>query len=393
MDKHKTGAGAVLTIDLGAIARNYRLLRQQAGKAQCAAVVKADAYGLGAARVAPALAAEGCRHFFVAHLEEGIALRPHLPKDAELFILHGIPLGCEREFLSHDLIPVLNSSAQIAAWRTLARSENRTLPAIVQVDTGMSRLGLAPDEVHAWLANPAFLQGIELRYLMSHLACAEHQDHPMNAMQLANFNAIRARLPDVAGCFANSSGIFLGPAFHFDLVRPGAALYGVAPIAGAPNPMQPVVRLQGRIIQTRTIEAGAQVGYGGRYRATDTRVIATVSVGYADGWLRSSSNQGSALIDGTEVRQVGVISMDTITFDVSDIDPSLTQPGMPVDLISASRTIDDVAAAAGTIGYEILTSLGTRYERVYTGDAAAPAGSGKAAPTGVACASDNLFTI
>jgi alanine racemase len=368
-------AGAILTIDLGAVRANYRQLRMRVGPAQCAAVVKADAYGLGAAQVATALIDEGCRHFFVAHLDEGIALRSHLPANAEIFVLHGPLPGSDAEFLRHKLIPVLNSVAQIEGWRRLAQRENRLLPAIVQVDSGMSRLGLSPADVDAGLQDPDFLRGIELRYLMSHLACAEVTGHPMNAAQRRHFIATRARFPACGASFANSSGIFLGPDFHFDLARPGAALYGIAPVAGAANPMQPVVRLQGRIIQARRIAEGDCVGYGIRYRADGPRMIATVSVGYADGWLRSASGRGSAFIGTHEVPQIGTISMDTLTLDVTGIDPAQLLPGMPVDLISAARTVDTVAAAAGTIAYEILTSLGTRYRREYIDATSAPAAS------------------
>jgi alanine racemase len=360
-------AGAVLTIDLNAIASNYRLLCQRAGQAACGAAVKADAYGLGAVPVAQALAAEGCRHFFVAHLGEAIALRPHLPAHVEIFVLHGPPVGSDDEFLRHRLIPVLNSAMQIAAWRRLALRENRALPAVVQVDTGMSRLGLSPREVDAWLATPDFLDGIDLRYVMSHLACAEQSGHPMNRAQLERFNTIRARLPACPASLANSSGIFLGSDFHFDLARPGAALYGIAPVADADNPMQPVVRLQGRIIQTRDVQAGECVGYGARYQTSGARRIATVAVGYADGWLRSGSGRSVAHIDGVEVQQVGTISMDTATFDVSAIDPKRVLPGMTVDLISSENPVDAVASRAGTIAYEILTSLGARYHRAYLG--------------------------
>lgn len=360
-------AGAVLTVNLDAIANNYRLLSQRAGSAACGAAVKADAYGLGAIPVARALAEAGCRHFFVAHLDEGIVLRPHVPAHAEVFVLHGPPVGSDAEFLRHRLIPVLNSLEQIAGWKHLARRENRALPVVVQADTGMSRLGLSADEVDAWLAAPDFAEGLDLRYLMSHLACAEQTEHPMNRAQLDRFNAVRERLPGVLASFANSSGIFLGPDFHFDLARPGAALYGIAPVAGAKNPMQCVVRLQGRIIQTRTIQAGDCVGYGARYRSEGERRVATVAVGYADGWLRSGSGKSIAHIDGIEVPQIGTISMDTITLDVSNVDPARTLSGMTVDLISSDNPIDAVAARAGTIAYELLTSLGARYQREYIG--------------------------
>ncbi|MFC5473321.1 alanine racemase [Paraherbaspirillum soli] len=367
MHPQKSHAGAVLTIDLNALRANYRLLRQQAGSAACAAVLKANAYGLGADRVAPALAAEGCRHFFVAHLDEAIALRPHLPPPAEIFVLHGVPPGAEKECIVHQLIPVLNSLQQIQAWHALALEMGQALPAIVQVDTGMSRMGLSPVEVEAWLDNSAFMKSIQLLYVMSHLACAEHQDHPMNGTQLARFNALRQRLPNVAASLANSSGIFLGPDFQFDLVRPGAALYGIAPVAGAANPLQPVASLQGRILQTRLIERGDHVGYGSRYSASEQRRIATVSVGYADGWLRSMSHRGVAFIDGVAVPMVGTISMDSITLDVSAIAAERLYAGAAVDLICAQHPVDAVAELAGTIGYEVLTSLGNRYYREYVG--------------------------
>jgi len=374
MVEREQHAGAVLTVDLTAIRDNYRLLRQRAGSAACGAAVKADAYGLGATPVAKALAAEGCRHFFVAHLDEGIDLRPHLPPSADIFVLHGPLPHTELDFIEHRLIPVLNSTAQIAGWRHTARVLNQRLPAIVQIDTGMSRLGLSPSELDAGLLDPEFLRGIELRFVMSHLGGAERQDDPMNARQLAAFNAARERLPRVGASFANSSGIFLGSPFHFDLVRPGGALYGIAPVAGAANPMKPVVRLQARIIQTRTIAAGDGVGYGFSYRASAPRRIATVAVGYADGWLRSLSNRGCALIDGVRVPMVGKVSMDTCALDVSDISPGRVQPGAFADLICAAQPVDAVAALAETIGYEILTSLGRRYHREYLGSGAATEG-------------------
>ena len=367
----KQRSGAILTIDIDAVRANYRLLRGKAHPAACSAVVKSDAYGLGAAQVGAALYEEGCRHFFVAHLEEGISLRPHVAPDADIFVLHGPPVGADSEFTQHGLIPVLNSEAQVAGWRAHAAALDRELDAIVQVDTGMSRMGMSPQEIDGWLADPHFLDGIKVRYVMSHLACADERYHPANAQQLARFLEIRARLPQYPASLANSSGVFLSPDYHFDLVRPGAALYGIAPQAGEPNPVQSVVRLQGKIIQTRTIEAGDHVGYSCRYTATGPCVVATVSVGYADGWLRSMSNQGQGMIDGVRVPQIGAISMDSITLDVSNIDPARLAPGSLVDLISPEHPVDAVAAMAHTIGYEVLTNLGGRYFRVYTGLAGA----------------------
>ncbi|MFC3110745.1 alanine racemase [Undibacterium arcticum] len=365
MKPTKTSSGATLSIDLGAIRQNYRLLRRQAGKAACAAVMKADAYGLGASHIAPILAQEGCRHFFVAHLDEGIGLRRCVPAEADIFVLHGPPPEAERDFIEHGLIPVLNSLPQVRAWRTLCQQLDRRLPAVIQVDTGMSRMGLSPDEVDILLSDANYLHCIDLRYLMSHLACAESQSHFMNEAQLRRFQVLRARFPSIPASLANSSGIFLGRPYQFDLVRPGAALYGLAPVAGEPNPMHPVVSLQGRIIQTRTIKIGDYVGYGLTYRADSARHIATVSVGYADGWMRAMSNRGIAVIGGVSVPFVGSVSMDTITLDVTAIDRTKLVPGAMVDLIGPNHPVDTVAALARTIGYEILTSLGNRFHREY----------------------------
>lgn len=358
-------AGALLRIDLDAVCDNWRALKARVGRADCAAVVKADAYGLGAARVAPALAAAGCRHFFVAHLGEGIALRPLLPAAATVYVLHGAPPGAEAECAAHGLVPVLNSAPQIEGWRALAGRLGRRLPAIVQVDTGMARLGLSGQELQALAADPQGLQGIEPVFVMSHLACAEDQSHPANAEQLARFVAARRLLPPAPASFANSSGIFLGADWHFDLARPGAALYGVAPVAGAPNPMRPVLRLQAKVMQTRSVAHGEPVGYGYSWRATGAARIATVSVGYADGWLRSQSNRGVAWWNGHALPLVGKVSMDTATFDISALPPGALAPGDRVDLLNAEHGVDEIAARAGTIGYEMLTSLGRRYARSY----------------------------
>ena len=359
-------AGAVLKINLAALRNNYRLLRSMLGNAACGAAVKADAYGLGALRVSEALVQEGCRHLFVAHLEEAIALRAHIGDSVAIYVMHGAPIGYEAEFLEYRCIPVLNSTEQILAWRALAATKQTQLPAIIQLDTGMSRMGLSGAEVAAWLADPDFIRGIQLQYVMSHLACAEDQQDPMNEQQLALFNRLRTSLPKCGASLANSSGIFLGTQFHFELARPGAALYGIAPVAGQPNPMQAVAHLQGKIIQTREIAAGTGVGYSLTWRSMQRSRIATVAVGYADGWLRALSNRGVVHIDGITAPMIGNVSMDTLTVDVSHIPADKLAPGTLVDLISSENTVDQVAAKAGTIGYEILTSLGLRYQREYS---------------------------
>ena len=326
-------AGALLTIDLDAICSNWLVLKARLSSTDCAAVVKADAYGLGALRVAPALYRVGCRHFFVAHLGEGIELRPVLPADAAIYVMHGLPPGAEAECAAHGLVPVLNSRQQIDAWGALAAGRGQKLPAMVQVDSGMARLGLSARELRQLSHSPSAFDGIAVAFVMSHLACADEPEHPANAAQLASFVASREMLPKAPATFANSSGIFLGPEFHFDLARPGAALYGVAPVPGQANPMQAVVRLQGKVMQTRRVEAGAAVGYGMSWVAPRDSRIATVSVGYADGYLRSLGGRGSAWLGEVALPLVGRVSMDTITIDVSALPDDATLPGTLIDLL------------------------------------------------------------
>lgn len=360
-------SGAVLHVDLGAIVENWRLLKAQTGgRADCAAVLKADAYGLGAVAVAGALSAAGCRRFFVAHLDEGITLRPHLPAEADLFVLHGVPPGAESACAAHGLIPVLNSLQQIIDWSAQAHMRGLTLPAALQVDSGMSRLGLSPCELSDLIASPDLLTGIDVKIIMSHLACADEPGHPMNAAQLASFRAARAHFPMAAACFSNSSGVFLGPDYHFDLLRPGAALYGVNPTPHAKNPMRPVVRLSGKIMQTRRIAANTPVGYGASHVTRRETCIATVSVGYADGFLRCLGGKAVGHIGRHALPVIGRVSMDTITLDATSLPEDLLFPGCLVDLIGPETPVDALAAAAGTIGYEILTSLGARYHRQYS---------------------------
>ena len=363
----QTNAGAWLEIRLDAICGNWHLLRRRAGSATCAAVAKADAYGLGAAQVAPALYRAGCRHFFVAHLDEGIALRPLLERDATVYVLHGSTPGAEPEFVAHGLVPVLNSLQQLDAWRGLAQGVDRELPAVLQVDTGMSRLGLPPAEVDAIAADASCLQGVSLQLVMSHLASAEDQATPLNTQQLERFRATLPRLPLARASLANSSGIFLGSDYQFDLVRPGAALYGVAPVLGQPNPLQPVVRLRSKVLQMRQIEAGTGVGYGHAWTAPRPSRIATLATGYADGWLRSLSNRGEVEYEGQRLPVVGKVSMDTITVDATTVPEGRLHEGSLVDLLGDRLGVDEVARAAGTIGYEVLTSLGARYARSYLG--------------------------
>ncbi len=361
-------SGSLLEIDLAAIQANYRRLCQELNGVPAGPTVKADAYGLGAARVVPALAEAGARHFFVATPDEAIALRKALQRtcpEAAIYVLNGLMPGAERDYLAHDIRPVLNQLDEIERWRKLAAKGKRALPANLHIDTGMSRLGLSAAELAVLAERPELLEGLAIDFHMSHLACAEETDNPMNARQLEDFRAARARLPAAAASLANSSGIFLGPDYHFDLARPGAALYGVNPTPAAPNPMGQVIRLRAKILQIRDIDAPQSVGYGATHCAGGPTRLATVGVGYADGYLRSLSNRGSAFIGGERVAVVGRVSMDLITLDVTGVAPEKARPGAWVDLIDPRHGPDSLAAEAGTIGYEILTALGRRYHRVY----------------------------
>jgi alanine racemase len=357
-------AGAILEIDLAGIAANWRSLARRVEPARCAAVVKADAYGLGAARVASALAEAGCGLFFVATIDEGITLRKALPEPIEIGVLNGPLPDSAAEFPAHRLTPLLNEPGQIADWRRLAERRGR-LPAFLHLDTGMARLGLTirefdalPDEIFS--SSPILWRG-----LVSHLACADEPEHPLNDLQRARFAASRERVPHLPASLAASSGIFLGPAFHFDVVRPGAALYGVNPQPGQPNPMRQIVRLKARILQVREVDRGQSVGYGATHLTDRPGRLATVAVGYADGWFRALSPRGSGCLGGTRVPLLGRVSMDLVVFDVSGADPALAHPGGFIELLNQDQGVDAVAADAGTIGYEVLTALGRRYHRIY----------------------------
>lgn len=359
-------AGAILSVDLAAIQANWRLLRDRVGRAECAGVVKADGYGLGIAQVAPALAAAGCRVFFVAHALEGVRVRALLPQ-AEIFVLHGCMASDPEVLEAHGLTPVLNAPGEVVAWAAHARRMGRRLRAALQVDTGMARMGMTLAQADALATDTGLPHAVDVCLVMSHLACAEEQDHSFNAQQREAFERVRRRWPGVRASLANSSGIFLGPDYHYDLVRPGAALYGVAPVAGAPNPMLPVVRLQARVIQVHGVAAGQTVGYGRTWTATQPTRIATISVGYADGLPRSASSRACAWFEGVPLPVVGRVSMDSTTLDVSQLAPDRLHAGSLVDLLDAQHGVDALAAESGTIGYEILTSLGRRYARNYLG--------------------------
>ncbi|MDV6330640.1 alanine racemase [Asticcacaulis sp. 201] len=358
------GMGGVLTIDLAAVAANYRRIQAQAPTAQVSAVVKADAYGLGVEPVSHTLYDAGCRLFFVAHASEALMLRQELPGDADLCVLNGLLPGAEAACANADIIPVLNAPDQIERWATEGVARGRKLPAILQFDTGMSRLGLSPAD-SARLNPDALKARFDLRFLMSHLACADEPANSANDRQLAVMHDIAARFGDIPVSFANSGGTFLGPAYQPSIIRPGIALYGGAPHVGVANPMTPVVRLDVAVIQTRSVPAGTQIGYGGTFTATQEMRLATIAAGYADGLPRGLSNRGAAWLDGVRLPIVGRVSMDSIIIDISALPADALAPGDLVELMGPHQSIDAIAADAGTISYEILTALGRRYYRDY----------------------------
>lgn len=357
-------AGAILTIDLGAVRRNYRMVKSQLGSAELAGVVKADAYGLGMERVALALAREGCRTFFVATASEALSLRKILP-DADIHVFDGIQPGEETEFEAARIRPVLNSLQQIGVWGAYASVAGRKLTADIHVDTGMSRLGLDAAEQEHLLSHPECLAGIDLDIVLSHLAVAEDRGNSMNQAQRAAFAEIAYRLPGRRKSLANSSGAFLDPSFHFDLARTGVALYGANPTPGTPSKMAQVIRLQGRILQVRSIGTSRSVGYGATHSVSRPSRIATVAIGYADGYPLSLSNRGIAYIDEHEIPVVGRVSMDLTTVDVTDLAEHLAVPGRLVDFVGPHNPVDTVADRAGTIPYTIMTGFGRRLYRIY----------------------------
>ncbi|WP_445490335.1 alanine racemase [Rhodopseudomonas sp. RCAM05734] len=363
-------ASATLTVDLVALGSNYRRLADTVGPdVVCAGVVKADAYGLGARRVAPALHRAGCRAFFVAHLDEGLDLRQYLPPRTAIYVLNGLPVGGEGDCAAVGLVPVLNSREQVDAWSACARKLGRALGSVVQVDSGMSRLGMSAGDVAQWTAaGGAAAAGIDVQLVMSHLACADTPAHPANAHRLAQFEAIVRHFPQAQRSLANSSGIFLGPAFRQHLVRPGAALYGINPLPMRSNPMAAVVGLTARVVQIRDVGIDAHVGYGWDFRAAQPTRLATLAIGYADGLHRALGRGGALYFRGRRLPVAGRVSMDSLTVDLGDLPPDALTRGSEIEVIGHHQSIDDLALAAGTIGYEILTGLGQRYQRIYIDD-------------------------
>jgi alanine racemase len=357
------GYSSRLGIDLNALRANYSTIAQRVAPARCGAVVKANAYGVGVATVAPLLYREGCRAFFVAHLCEAGPLSHVIGPDADIFILNGLPPGSEATCAEAGYIPVLNAQSQVDQWRRFAQSHGTPLAAALQIDSGMSRLGLSPAAAIALAQDSDLSRTLDLRLIMTHLACADEPERPVNATQRACFQAVRDEFPTVPASLANSGGAFLSGDYHFDLARPGIALYGVEPAPDADG-LQPLIHLDARILQIRDVDPGTGVGYGLSYIAPAPRRLATLALGYADGWPRSLSGVGAAWHQGVRLPIVGRISMDSLSIDISALPASALAEGDFVELIGPSQSLATVAREAGTIAYELLTRLGQRHARI-----------------------------
>ena len=361
-------AGGILTVDLGALEANWRALMRRVTPSECAAVIKADGYGCGVEPVAARLARAGCKTFFVADLDEARRAR-NLASEPAIYVLSGLMPGTAPAFADIRARPVIGSLVELAEWDAFCTANQWRGGAALHVDTGMNRLGITVNEAAA-LAPRIRAENHGISLLMSHLACAELPEHLLNERQITTFREVRILYRGIPSSLANSSGIFLGSTTHCDIVRPGVALYGVNPTPERSNPMRAVVELQARILQVRTVPRGETVGYDSTWTAKRATRLAVVAVGYADGYMRSASAAderpgADAIVAGQRCSLAGRVSMDLIAIDITDLPDNAARRGDLVTLIGGEISVDDVASVAGTIGYEVLTSLGRRYHRVY----------------------------
>ncbi|XUY27666.1 alanine racemase [Agrobacterium sp. rho-8.1] len=363
-----------LMVDLAALADNWRDMAKRSGKARASAVVKADAYGMGIEDCGATLYHAGARDFFVATVAEGATLRPHAP-EARIFVLSGIWPGQEAQVFNNDLVPVVASEEQLSFWMSLM-AERGDHPFALHVDTGFNRLGLPLEDALYLADDPTRPASFDPVLVLSHLACADTPSSPMNKAQLESFRRVSAAFEGIESSLSASAGIFLGADYHFDLTRPGIALYGGEAVNDMANPMRPVAKAEARILQIRDAGEGQTVSYGGTFRLTRASRLAIASVGYADGYHRSLSGSGIPLrkmgyggtygfINGYQVPVAGRVTMDLTIFDVTDVPASAIRAGDYIELFGPNVPVDEVARLGGTIGYEMLTGLGLRYERQY----------------------------
>ncbi|VAV93677.1 Alanine racemase [hydrothermal vent metagenome] len=367
-------SGALLTIDLRALQNNWRYMADLAESdnrsPECGAAVKAACYGLGLTPVVTALAQAGCKSFFVALPQEGKEMRAVLP-DADIYVLNGLMPGQAGFYQTHSLIPVLSTPVQVSEWQEYCRAQETKLPAALHLESGINRLGLTETQTRRLAGQRDVLSAFKLVLLMSHLACGDTPGDSMNIEQKERFDQLCALFPDTKTSLANSPGTFLGDDFTYDLVRPGIALYGGNPFANRANPMSAVVRLYAPLLQVRNMCAGESVGYGASWTAKRTSRIGVIGAGYGDGiprTLSSPANDGPAcvFIGGHYAPIIGRVSMDLITVDLTDVPEEIAMEGQRVELMGDNITVDDIARWSGTIPYEVLTSLGSRYARLYS---------------------------
>jgi len=365
VDNHKI-SNSFLEINIDSIIRNYHLINNKVGNTECAAVLKADAYGMGASVIAKALDRAGCSTFFVATIDEGIELRACFNKsENKIAVLSGLLEGSEDIFYNNKLTPVLNDTEQIRKWGIYNRQKKIPAPSILHIDTGMNRLGLTISEFYDIIKETTELKKLHVGWIMSHLACGDQPRDIMNKKQLSAFLKAKKNFPNVKASLANSAGVFLGQSYHLDMVRPGIALYGSGSGSIPPNLLEPVIKLYSRILQIRTLNSGASVGYGASYRVSKATRVATVGLGYADGYLRSLSNCSWVFFNGVRLPVIGRISMDYITIDITKIANEKIKTGDFIEIIGDKFTLDDLATVANTVPHEVLTRLGTRHHRIY----------------------------
>lgn len=353
-------------IDLNALAQNYSYLNHITGDAvKCSAVVKGNAYGLGALDISKRLFQEGCQIFFVAYLDEGIALRQSLGPQPTIYVLIGYFNGTEDDLLAHDLIPVLSTLDQVESWQRYARIRGQELPAVIHVDTGMHRNGLTENDVATLSQDPNRLLGLSVKMIMSHLASSGDAEDPFNGEQRERFLALRRQLPLAPASFANSGGIFLGQDYHFNCVRPGTALYGLNPLSRRDNPMRPIIHIWTRIVQIQDLLPGETVGYFQNYVAKRQRRIATLAMGYTDGIPFLLANRGYVNLHGYQAPILGRVSMDLISVDVSDVPEHLIHSGQWIELLGNDITLDDWAHSTGLSSVNLVNGMGPRLKKVY----------------------------
>jgi len=361
---NKNQETGLLKINLGNLADNYRYLSQKTGgNCKVAGILKANAYGLGLKPTVNTLLNQKCDQFFVATLNEALEFR-EFEQNASIAVLGGLFNGAEETYLHHNIQPVINGLDDLERWNALAKAQNKKFPTMLHVDTGMNRLGLSEEDARKLISTPELYTRLSIDWIMTHFACADEKDHPLTENQAKKFQEITDHFPNAKRSLGNSPGVFRDVQYHTDMVRPGIALYGGNPTPEQPNPMKQVIELQSKILQTRLCKKGESIGYGASHVFDKDTHTATIGIGYADGLLRSHSNKGHFYFNNQPCPILGRISMDLTTIDISNCDLPPVQ-GDWVEVIGNNQTIDGIANNAGTISYEVLTSLGKRYAREY----------------------------